>query len=527
MNDKELIKSDKKPKKSFKETIALMIRKKWLSNTSQTILIVVVLFSVFLAINLYVQSLNIDTIDITKNKIYSLSKASEDVIKKVDKNVTIYLYGIEEGSMLSNFVHKYEKLNNKIKVELLTEEKNLAKVQEYDLESGYEIIVMECDGASKIIDTSYELYSYDYSTGQEIDLTEQTITNSILSISSNDKPKIYFTTGHEEYGLDTELGVLSTYLKNESYITSTINLLTENKVPEDCNLLVIMAPIKDFMEPEVESILNYINRGGDLIISSDVGNIAETYPNLQRVFDQYGVKINHTGYVYETDSKYSLSNYPNIFMPQVSSSNEITSEMYTDGNFTLWFVYAGRLEFESDDKLKELNVLREDLLTSTENSLFISDIDKSATEAVNSATKGKSIISSVLTKTILDDSKISETTEEKEADNINDENDSKLDDKESTAVFIANSSFITDYKVEQLSSSYPISYLGNNRDFMLNSIGFLSKKENSLKIRKDMSSSTYAPTAQQHRIVMTIIFLIPILIIVLGIVVWQLRRRKR
>ena len=57
--------------------------------------------------------------------------------------------------------------------------------------------------------------------------------------------------------------------------------------------------------------------------------------NAGKVYDQYGVTLNHTGYVYETDSTYAHSNYPNIFMPQISSSNDITSSMYSDGKVTI------------------------------------------------------------------------------------------------------------------------------------------------------------------------------------------------
>lgn len=504
MEEKE---TNNKPKKSFKETVTLMIRKKWLSNTTQTVLLVAVLVAVFIAINLYVQSLEIDTIDVTKNKIYSLSDASKEVIQNVDKDVTINLYGIEDGSTLADFAKKYEKINNHIKVEFLSESTNLEKVQKYDLSSGYQIVILECGEASKLIDASYEFYSYDSATGQEIDLTEQTLTNSILAISSDDKPVVYFTTGHEEYSLSNELGLLATYLQNESYKASSLNLLTEGKVPEDCDLLVIMAPIKDFMEQEVEAVLNYINNGGNIIISLDVGNIAETYPNLNRICDVYGVAITHTGYVYETESNRALSSYPNIFMPEVSATSDITSDIYSAGS-SLWLVFAGKLDFKSDEELTNNGIEREDLLKSSEQSMFITDISKSAAEAANSAINGQSIISSHMTKMV------------KAADG-------EEPAVQSEAVIIANASFITDYKVTELSSQYPISYLASNRDFMLNSIASLTKKENTLKIRKDMSSSTYAPTETEHRTVMAIIFLVPILIIVSGVVVWQLRRRKR
>ena len=497
----------KKPKKSFKETVTLMVRKKWLSNTAQTICLVVILLAAFISINLYVQSLDLPTIDVTKNKIYTLSDTSKDVIKNINKDVTVYLFGIEDKSSLAEFVKQYSRANSHIKWEILTKESNFQKVEEFDLEDGYQIIIIECDGVHKIIDTS-QLQTYDYEIAQEVDLTEQMLTNSILAIATDQKPKVYFTTGHEEYSLENELKVLSTYLANEIYEATPINLLTEGKVPEDCDLLVIMAPVKDFMEQEVEFILAYINNGGNIILSSDVGNLDETYPNLQRVYDQYGVTLNHTGYIYETNSKYALSEYPNIFMPRVSESNEITSNIYTDSQETLWLVYAGKLNFASDEQLQNLKVTRDDLLKSSEDAIFITDISKPPAESKESAEKGEFIISSEMTKTV------------KEAEGSEKAIESK-------AVIIANSTFITDYKVEQLSPNYPISYSARNKDFMLNSIASLTQKENSLKIRKDMSTSTYTPTQEQHRIVLLIIFIIPILIIATGIFMWQLRRRKR
>ena len=46
-------------------------------------------------------------------------------------------------------------------------------------------------------------------------------------------------------------------------------------------------------------------------------------------------------------------------------------------------------------------------------------------------------------------------------------------------------------------------------------------------IRKDVEVSTYTVTEQQQAIVLTIIFAIPVLIIVAGLVIWQVRRRKK
>ena len=62
---------------------------------------------------------------------------------------------------------------------------------------------------------------------------------------------------------------------------------------------------------------------------------------------------------------------------------------------------------------------------------------------------------------------------------------------------------------------------------MLDAIANLTEREDIVKIRKDMSTSTYAPTQRENTIVLTIIFAVPVLIILIGIFVGIYRKRKR
>lgn len=159
MKDQEKNAIKEKPSKSFIETVTLMLRKKWLTNTAQTVLLILILIAAFIAINVFAQKLDLPEIDVTANKIYTLSDDSKNAVEKINKDVKIYIYGFEEGNTLIDFVKQYTKANNHISYEILTEESNLAKVQEFDLTSGYQIVVLETADSSKIIDASYEFYS--------------------------------------------------------------------------------------------------------------------------------------------------------------------------------------------------------------------------------------------------------------------------------------------------------------------------------------------------------------------------------
>lgn len=491
--------------KKLKEPITLKIKKKWLRSKPTTFLIVLILIAAFIALNLWIQSIDLAQIDVTENKVYSLTEASKKEIKNIETDVKIYAYGYSEDSSVVDLIKQYCKENEHITYEILTEESNKNKVEEYDLESGYSIVIVEVGETSTLLDGGSDFNSYDYTTGQEVDLTEQSITNAILNLTVKDKPKAYILSGHGEY-TEKELGVLTTYLKNEAYEYSSLNLLNVDKIPEDCNVLLILSPTTDFLENETNMILDYINKGGNIVFAKDTEENGKSYPNLQKILDYYGLKIIN-GYVYESNSSAAVSGYPNIIMPSISSYSEVTSDIYSDGGYLL-FAYAQKIEKADDETAENLGVEYETLLTSSENSYYITDVSSNISTAISTAEKQSVDLAVVATKTIESESE--------------EENNTK-----SKILVIGNGNFITDSIISVINTTYPISYIGNNKDFMLNSIAYLTNRTDNLTIRKEMNTSTYTPTQTQDNIVKLIIFVIPILIIITGIIVWNKRKRKR
>lgn len=476
------------------------IKKKWMTSTLKTWILVIILLVVFIALNLWIRTIDLAQIDVTENQLYTLTDASKTAIEYISDDVMIYAYGYKEKSPLIDLLKQYKKKNEHINYEILTNATNPEKVAEFELEQGYSIVVIECNGSHKLIDGSYQFYTYDYTTGQSIDTTEQTITNAILSLTVEEKPKIYFTTGHGEY-TSNQLGVIQTYLKNEVYEVQDINLLSEEKVPDDCKVLAIMTPTSDFVEKEAEIIINYINNGGNLIFFRDIELEQKEHPVFQTILDLYGVKMDN-GCIIETNTNNMVSEYPNIIIPELSSTHDITKYLYSENGY-LVMMYAGRINIADEETLNNLGVESQTIISSSDTSVYIEDLSNISADGVTD--KGSNIIGAVLTK------------------NIN------KDEKEliqSKLVVVANNFFTTDCKEEALSQTYPLSYFGNNKDIFLNSAAYLTKREDTLTIRKDMKNTTYTATAKQNTIILIIIFGVPIAIIIAGIVVWTVRRKK-
>ena len=97
---------------------------------------------------------------------------------------------------------------------------------------------------------------------------------------------------------------------------------------------------------------------------------------------------------------------------------------------------------------------------------------------------------------------------------------------ESKLIIYGENYFASDYQLSQ-NSQYGAIQFGYNKDLALNSIAYLVDREEDITARKSTGTVTYTATETQDMIVRTIIFAVPALIIVVGIVIWQVRRRKK
>jgi ABC-2 type transport system permease protein len=479
------------------------IKKKWIKDTFKTIIMVVLLFIAFIGINVIIQKLDLPDIDITQNQLYTLSDTSKQQIQNIEKEVTIYLIGYSEDSSLSDLVKQYTKVNENIKMEVIEDISQRADlISIYSLTDDSQAIIVKTDENSKTL-MYYDLYTYDYTTYQQIDISEEKITNAIVDLTKEERPKIYFLTGHNEYSLTNELTLLNSYLTNEVNDVETLDLLVKGSVPEDADLLVIGSPQKDFYDQEVELITTYVNNGGKILWLNDPLFTGETFSNMQKILDLFGVEF-QDGIILEQDEQKIALQSPNYIIPDIATTNA-TKNIATDGGILL--VNATKISLKTDEELEELNVTPQVILTTSDTAIFRTDLTDTSSSAISSDEEGSFMLGVELTKTL-------QTEDEEE-------------EKQSTLYVIANNFFISDYQVtiggEQVS---PIEFY-NNKDYILNTIAELTENEDVISIRKDTGVVTYIATEAEDNIIKIIITAFPIIIILIGIIVWIVRRRKK
>lgn len=478
------------------------IKKKWIRDTFFTLMLVLILIGIFILVNLVFINLDIKPLDFTSEKLYTLSEESKEQVKDIEQNVTLYFFGYDEEDTPIVLAKQYSNINDKITVQIIDTSERPDLAAQYGVNTSSQLVAVQSSQRYKIIDSS-EMYTYDSTTYQTIDITEQKLTNAILDVTIAQKPQIYFLTGHGEYGIDESdpMKQLKVYIENDINDVNSLDLLTSDML-ETCDVLIIANPTSDFTDLETEKIQNYINNGGNIMWLQDpyAFNSNQTeLTNVNKILSQYGISFSN-GVVCETSSENMIVGSPDLIIPQMTY-NDIVKDLYTDGMIAL--LDSGKINNVSDEEMEKLGVTASPFLKSTEGSFYREDINSDITQKLETDEEGPFILAEILSKKIDDDT-------------------------ESTLVAYSNALFATNYTI-QLSNSIgtPIT-IRQNKDIVLNTIAYLSDREDAIRIRKDIGIVTFETvTDQENRIVLWTIFGIPVIIILAGIIIAIVRKIRK
>ena len=491
-----------KEKKSSKFIEA--IKRRWLVDGTKTILLVAIIIVMFIAVNTLMQKLELTPIDFSQDKLYTLTQESKDRVKNVDKEVNIYFIGYSEDDTNLELAKQYNKVNDKIKAESVDINNRPDLAEKYEIEKDANGIIVECGDKSKVL-TENDLVTYDYSTYETINIAEEKLTSSIMSVVSEKIPKVYFLEGYSEFSLQKNMNYLNMYLKNEITEIDSLNVLSSGKIPDDCDTLVITTPSKDFDDIATNAIIDYINTGRNILWLNGAQVEKKDLKNVNKILELYAINPFEIGIIRETNANNMVANSPDLIIPQVQSS-EILKDLYNGVGAI--FVNATKINI-NEEKLEEQKIVKTDLALTSDGAYFRSDFNNSQNTKKEDEESKNFLVGAQLVKTI------------KEANEENGESEitSKL-------IIYGENYFSSDYPINQ-SSQYPAIYYAQNKDVILNSIAYLVDRPEDIVARKSTGTVRYTATATQDRIIRIIIFAIPILIIIIGIIVWNIRIRKK
>ncbi|MBQ8965589.1 GldG family protein [Ruminococcus sp.] len=326
------------------------------------------------------------TIDLTKDKIYSMTEESEEYVKNVDRDVLVTIFADEEtyinysayNQQAIELLKNYCKMNHHISYRFMDIDSNPDVIKSYsDNISEFDIIFetdSEVDGETvkrtrklgmiDLLTFNDEFITQLSQSGMSIDIireqagsdlkvlsyygqavessnAEQAFTSALMTVTDPDPVYVTFLNGRNEAADlvtgGSPLSYFKTLLVANGYNVNEIDITTE-EIPSETDIAVIAAPTVDYLPEEVQKVSDFLNNGGQLgrQLIYVASYSQDKTPNLDEFLAEYGLEIGD-GVICESYGE-NYINYPYItkatdvsdnFSQDVISKDLLISAMYT------------------------------------------------------------------------------------------------------------------------------------------------------------------------------------------------------
>jgi hypothetical protein len=359
-------------------------------------------------------------------------------------------------------------------------------------EAGVEVsmgdIIVEGQNNFKKIDAS-SMFLTEYTESTDTTsfyfVGENYISGAIQYVKDGFNPSICFLRGHGEIDKEEKFTTLVSMLESYNYDVQDLNIST-GEIPENCEIIIVASPTSDFTSEETDKINEFLDNGGNIIFMlSPNDDTSELYTNINNIMGNYGIYMDYD-IVKETDEDMYYSDDPYTIGCYLNPSDFTTEaeEMVEEGYYVV-MPPSRSFYATSDDEDLDAQPLIYTTTTAVGEPYGIEDYSDITDENL------------ILAAYCQDSSR----------------NDSKL-------LVFGNSEFITDEIFEQeytvTATSVFLSGIAWQYDSSLD-LGIANRTYQMDYMTIDTESKGYQ--------VLAIMLAIPVLVIVLGVVIW-LRRKN-
>ncbi|HYA18180.1 MAG TPA: GldG family protein [Bryobacteraceae bacterium] len=225
---------------------------------------------------------NNKSVDVTANKRYTLSDQTIKVVTGLKKPVKVYYFDkSDQYDRARDMMDRYRNLSPNFEVSYVDPDKNpdLARVEGMH---SFGDIVLD-NGVKK--ETAKAL-------------TEEELTGALVRVLKTNLHMACFINGSGEHTLeDTDregYSALKDQLEKNNIKTQTISLIEKPEVPKTCTILVVAGPKRDYLQPEIDAIRNFVKGGGRAMFNFDPvlnlpGEKMGDTPALAKLVEEYGI----------------------------------------------------------------------------------------------------------------------------------------------------------------------------------------------------------------------------------------------
>ncbi len=215
--------------------------------------------------------------DLSQNGRNTLSQTSIDLLRKMNEPVQVTAYATEKHAqygdvrdIIHNFVQLYQRIKPDLSLTFIdpVEQPHLAK------EAGVKV-----NGEMVI---HYQQRQANLTT-----INEQAFTQALMRLARPEERLIMALSGHGERSLDGnanyDLSDFGRQLSINGFVSQPLNLALVPDIPSNADVLLIASPQVDLMPGEVDKLLHYIDRGGNLLWLVDQESLRGLLPLTEKL----------------------------------------------------------------------------------------------------------------------------------------------------------------------------------------------------------------------------------------------------
>ena len=212
------------------------------------------LFIAILAILNVLAYRNHTRIDLTSEKVFSLSPQSAQVLQGLTSDLRLEAF-VEGGASpeLDDLLKSYRDASPRVSYRLIDPDREPELAERHGIKA-YNTVRLQ----------------YGEASNQVTQPTEENLTNAIIKMTRSGTRTICILEGHGEPSIEDResargYALLKQALENETYQVKSVLLATVDKVPGDCSIVVVGGPTRPFLAQELPLLDAFIKGGGRML----------------------------------------------------------------------------------------------------------------------------------------------------------------------------------------------------------------------------------------------------------------------
>lgn len=447
-------------------------------------------------------------VDFTAEKSFAISEDTKDFMSRLSKDVKLYIIADEKdfdagGTYFVQAKQLLEKMaassNGKFTYEFVNATENPNFTQKYpkiDWTTKDTVGVLTCGEQYKGLaitdcftydEQVFQMYQSYQWTGTTI---EQAVVKGALNVTTEDKVVVDVMTGEGESGTEGYEG-LTALLTDNAYQVNEVSLLS-GKLDENAKVVLLFAPLTDISDESLKTLRDWLDNGGSYgrtliyVPNADPRVGDPKTPNIDSLLSDWGMEL-EKGYVYEGDPSHRLNGYSAF--SYVADYGDYYIDNLKNKTIPVLVEYAMGINIKSADTAHAL------LKTSDKSGIYPLGTDGNFDMEAN--IKGEPIAVAA-------------------------EGKKEGSDSASNVVVFGSKVMLSSSDLNE--SSF------NNGAFFMNIVNTVADKDDDTVVieSKPMDNSTLGKPdeATSNAILIIFAYVLPVLILALGIVLW-IRRRNR